>query len=172
MIFDGNLRNIAVRVPRTAPIPCSQPLTATGDTPEPYVGSRASADPDHIVVLSHGLRFGTAVPVTYSALKDGFAFKATIPFCFIKPCSDGTERASATSVAGTLLTQTGVTTISLTYEVLAFCGTVMICSEDGAFKGTALPAGTGPFGTGYIGEQTWKMSCCPDRTWRAGVGSA
>jgi hypothetical protein len=168
IVFDGNLTRVPLPKPAAA-ISCASSLTQKTGSIAKFHGAHTHTGPDYVVFMCPGFGFGGAVAVTYTKIADGFAFVGSHFFCWIKNCSNGAPSTSTTSVKGTVTTKTGVTTFEMSYEVLALCGTDIVCTEVGTFTGTKASPGLDPRNATFNGKLVWTVTCCPDVQWNASI---
>jgi hypothetical protein len=166
-LYDNGLRTVTLAEPWAQAIACSTALQETTGSIAKFLGSHTHTAPDYVVFMAPGFGFGGAAPVIWTPIANGFAFSGAQPFCWVQKCSDGKPSTHTTSVTGTLVTQIGKTRIEFSYEVLAFCGGTLVCTEEGAFAGEMAPQGPDPRNGSFSGKLDWTRKCCPDVEWKA-----
>jgi hypothetical protein len=153
----------------SAAISCASPVVQKTGSIKHYNGAYTHTGPDYVIFMSPGFGFGGSAAVTYEKIVDGVAFEGSHQFCSIKKCSNGAPSNSTTSIKGTVTTQTGISTLEMSYEVLAFCGAEIVCIEEGTFTGTKVSSGLDPLNATFNGKVEWTVTCCPDVQWKASV---
>ncbi len=167
LAYDGGFMEIMADKPSASLTACLSPLTTSSGKTQTQLGVNTHAGPDYFYVtyMCSGFEFGGAAAANFTPIPDGHAFTGVQNFCFVKKCSDGKPSASLTNLSGSIVTQTGVSTLEMTYECRAFCGSDIVCIEVGSFHGTMQSGDTDPLHAWYLGIYEWTLTCCPDVTW-------